>query len=95
MITSEQWTAFGLCVQEKKNKKVAAELMGLTYDKVKALLNDMKVQEPDLFPIESESQNIRQHLSSKERKRYNHDIVSYDARKDGADNIEDEIKEKF
>ena len=95
MITEQQWFAFGLCVQERKSKKVASEIMGLTYDAVKDLLADLKKQEPELFPVESEKANIRQYMSSKERARYNANVVSYDARKDEIDGVDAEIKQKF
>ncbi len=95
MITKKQWIAFGLCAQDKKNKRIAADLMGITYEEVSNLLADLKKQEPGLFPVENERQNIRQYLSSEERKRYNADIVSYDTRKDMAENVDTEIRQKF
>ena len=95
MITKQQWIAFGLCVEEGKNKKITADIMGLTYNEVKILLEDLKEQEPALFPVESEKANVRQYLSSKEREKYNTDVVSYEARKDKGDMVEDEIRHKY
>jgi len=95
MFTPKQWSAFALVIQEGKTRKEAAERLGVSYQQIKDWLDDMKKQEPELFPTDFERIAIRRRLSSKERKRYNHDVVSFDARKDGADNVEDEIRKKF
>jgi len=95
MFSPEQWIAFGLVIQERKTRKEAAERMGVSYQQIKDWLDDMKKREPELFPADFEHIAIRRHLSSQERKRFNHEIVSFDARKDGAENVEDEVRRKF
>jgi len=95
MFTPEQWSAFGLVIQEGKTRKEAAELLGVSYQQVKDWLDEMRKREPELFPADFEHIAIKRKLNSQERKRYNHEIVSFDARKDGADNVEDEIRKKF
>lgn len=96
MITKQHWRVFQLVEQEKKGYTQTSELMEISREKVKDLLSELRTMQPDLFPVESEKLNLGNQVCSKyERDKYNAKIVSYEARKDKADNVEDEIMHKF
>jgi len=58
--TDEHWLVFRLYAQEGKSYARIGELTGLTRQRIKDLIAEMRKAEPDLFPVETESQNFGQ-----------------------------------
>ena len=94
MFNQIQWNVFRLTQQEGKNKGQTAEELGITYKEVQVMLDYMREDAPELFFIDSEKDQIREDLSSKERTRANADIVSFEARIDESDDVHDEIRDR-
>lgn len=90
-----EWSVFRACQQEGKNRRQAADELGITYDRVCETLSYMKIQEPLLFFVDSERRSLSRHVGRKHQEQYNMDVVSYDARKSETDDIDSEIREKF
>jgi len=63
MITDLQWQAFGLVQQLGFTLKQAAIKMSLSPDQVARLLKSLKREQPDLFKIYNERDNMRQQFS--------------------------------
>ena len=59
MITDLQWQVFGLVRQEGLSIKKASDIVGITPKAVADLLDDMKKQEPELFPPEKRHRGVR------------------------------------
>ena len=95
MITDNHWRIFQLVDQEGNSYQRAAELMGVERECAKQLMSELRREQPELFPVETEKRNLGNQIPPSERRRRNMDVVSYDTRKDGAENVEDEIKQKF
>ena len=97
-ITDSHWTAFRLVEQEGHSlsyfKKLdrAAEKMGIDRQSVSTLLTELKGIAPDLFPIETEKQNMRRQLGGAGGSLVadQPDMVSYDKSLDDG-----QIKEKY
>ena len=94
-ITDQHWKVFQLVEQEKRGYRYASELLNISFSSTKRLLRELREMQPDLFPIETEVKNLNQQIPRNQRKKYNTQIVSYEARKNRAENIDDEIKMKF
>lgn len=58
MITIQQWTAFGLIIQDGIGWKRASEQMNIPVLELKAIIKALKLQEPALFPRETEQEFI-------------------------------------
>lgn len=67
MVTTQQWEAFRYVLQEGLTLQQAAKKMGVKSQIVKGALAQLKKNEPSLFPIETEQENIRKQFSSEER----------------------------
>ena len=86
-ITDEHWSAFRYANQEKKSFKSTAELIGVTRERVKELLAELRKAEPSLFPYEKEKYQFgAQNMAREGRK-----MLSYNQVR----NIDSQIKQKF
>lgn len=94
-MTSQQWKVFGLVVQDKTPLPIVAEELGLTIPQIKAMIDEIRKEQPDLFYVDSEKQHFSNKLSGQTRKKYNLKMASYDQRKIGHPDIDTEIKHKF
>ena len=64
MLTDEHWTAFGCVQQEGLTAKRAADKMGVKLSDVVRLLGEIKKEEPSLFCVETEEDNMRKQFGS-------------------------------
>lgn len=66
MFSDLQWECFRLTEQEGLNRGQTARRLNLSYGEVCQLLEQMKGAEPDLFPVETELENIQKQLNNPE-----------------------------
>ena len=78
IITEMHWRAFELVAQNKMQIEDAAAIMGCPKQEVGLLLVDMKHEHPDLFPAETEEENVRRQLGSRSGIR----VVAYNPQQD-------------
>jgi len=77
LVTDAQWDVFRLIEQEKKGYQFTSETLGISIVRVKDILAELRTAQPDLFFIDTEKRNISRQLSSKERRKFNADVINY------------------
>ena len=90
-ITQEHWEVFRLGNQEKKSYTIIAELMGISRDRVRNLMRELRSQEPDLFPCEAESRRFGQQNMYRDGKK----LLSWEQVYELDPAADDTIKQKF
>ncbi|HDY88366.1 MAG TPA: hypothetical protein ENH82_09685 [bacterium] len=87
MITKQQWQVFQLRNQERRSWPIISELMGIDIPEAKEILQGLRKQEPELFPVDNERFNLGKQLTQKERRGI--DVIHID------DIAEEDIRQKF
>lgn len=101
--TSQQWLIFGEVVQKDRGYMSVAEDLAIDVQVVKDTIQMWRKEQPELFPVESENDNMKRHVNHCRRVKENLAIVSYDARKSATDDahksatddVDDEIRHKY
>ncbi len=94
-MNKQDWDVFGLVEQQEVKLPIVSEKLGISIPEIKEIMAAIRKEQPDLFFSDTERHALSRKICGQEQKKRNTYVVSYDARKDGADNVEEEIIHKF